>query len=83
MKSSTRLINPEEPDMLVDKERAPSDTSQINLGEDWEVQWWCTKFGCTEVALRSAVRRVGPTAAAVEAELKEAARQAFKNTGED
>ena len=69
--------------MLVDKDRAPTDPSRVNLAEAWEVQYWCTRFGCTEVALRSAVKEVGPTAASVERQLKQAAKQAFKNTGED
>ena len=69
--------------MLADKDRMPSDTSRVNLAQDWEVRWWCTKYGCTEVALRDAVGRVGPSAAAVEAELRNAAKEALKNTGED
>ena len=69
--------------MLVDKDRSPGDSSRINLTEAWEVQWWCTKFGCTEVALRSAVSRAGSTAAQVERELNKAAKDALKNTGED
>jgi hypothetical protein len=69
--------------MLVDKNRTPTDTSRVNLGEEWEVRWWCDRFGCTEVALRTAVGKVGPSADSVERQLKEAAKAAFKNTGED
>jgi hypothetical protein len=69
--------------MLVDKNRTPTDASRVNLSEEWEVRWWCDRFGCTEVALRRAIGKVGPTAADVERELKEAAKVAFKNTGED
>ena len=69
--------------MLVDKNRTPTDTSRINIREEWEVQWWCDRFSCTEVALRAAVEKVGPTAKSVERELKQAAKAAFKNTGED
>lgn len=69
--------------MLVDKDRTPQDTGRVSLAEEWEILWWCDRFGCTEVALRRAVDEVGPTAAAVEARLTEAARKAFKNTGED
>jgi hypothetical protein len=69
--------------MLVDKDRTPTDTKSVDLEEDWEATWWCDRFGCTEVELRNAVRKVGPSAADVELELKQAAKQAFKNTGED
>ena len=69
--------------MLVDKERSPADPTRVNLAEEWEVRWWCDRFGCTEVALRRAVDDVGPTAADLERKLKEAAKEALKNTGED
>jgi hypothetical protein len=69
--------------MLVDKGRVPSDTTQVSLEEDWEVRWWCDQFGCTEVALRNAVRKAGPSAEDVQRELKAAGKQAFTNTGED
>ena len=69
--------------MLVDKNRTPSDTSRVNLREEWEVQWWCSRLSCTEVALRTTVDKVGPSAESVERELKEAAKLAYKNTGEE
>ena len=67
--------------MLADK--SPADVSRISLAEEWEVRWWCNRFGCTEVALRRAVDEVGPTAAEVERKVRDAARQSFQNTGED
>ena len=69
--------------MLVDKNRSPADVSRVNLGEEWEVRWWCDKFGCNEVALRRAVDRVGTSAADVERNLQTAAKESLKNTGED
>ena len=69
--------------MLADKDRVPADSSRVNLAEEWEVRWWCDRFGCTEVALRRAVGVVGPTAADIERNLKDAAKQALGNTGED
>ena len=69
--------------MLVDKDRTPQDVSRVSLAEDWEVRWWCDKFGCTETALRRAYDTVGPSAADVERSLREAKKEAFKNTGED
>ena len=69
--------------MLVDKDRSPADPARVTLAEEWEVRWWCDRFGCTEVALRRAVDEAGPSAADVERKLKAAGREAFKNTGED
>jgi Protein of unknown function (DUF3606) len=45
------------------------DRTRINLSEDYEVRYWCEKFGVTEDELRSAVKRVGNSAKAVENEL--------------
>lgn len=69
--------------MLAQKDRSPVDQSLVNLNDELEARWWCTRFGCTEVALRRAVGAAGPSAAAVEHNLKLAAREALKNTGED
>lgn len=69
--------------MLADKDRTPADTSRVNLAEEWEVHWWCDRFGCTETALRRAVGSVGPTAAEVERNVRDAAKESFRNTGED
>jgi len=69
--------------MLVDKDRVPSDTSRVSLAEEWEVRWWCDRFACTEVALRRAVDNAGQSAAEVERHLREAGKEALKNTGED
>jgi hypothetical protein len=69
--------------MLSDKQRVPTDPNTVNLAEDWEVRWWCDRFGCTEVALRRAVDRAGPSAAEIERHLREAAKESLKNTGED
>lgn len=67
--------------MLVDK-NAPADTGRVNLNEEWEVRWWCDRFGCTEMALRGAVDRVGNRAGDVERQLRDAAKKSFQNTGE-
>ena len=69
--------------MLADKDRTPADPNRVSLAEEWEVRWWCDKFGCTEVALRRAVEDVGPAAADLERKLKVAAKAALKNMGED
>lgn len=69
--------------MLVDKNQTPTDLNRVNVSEEWEVRWWCDKFGCTEMSLRTAVSTVGDAAEDVQRELKNAGRQAFRNTGED
>lgn len=48
----------------------PQDAQRINVHEDYEIQYWCKKFGCTPDQLRAAVQKVGVMADAVEQELK-------------
>jgi hypothetical protein len=43
---------------------------RIDLREDYEIAYWCKKFGVTEEELASAVLRVGSRAKDVEDELK-------------
>jgi hypothetical protein len=49
------------------------DRSKINVHEDYELSYWSKKFGVTRDELREAVKKVGPSAANVEVELKRAA----------
>jgi len=49
---------------------APEDAFLINLSDDYEMAFWAKRFGVSKVRLAEAVRRVGPAAAAVEAEIK-------------
>lgn len=48
----------------------PQDADRINLSQQWEITYWCNKFGCTEAELRAAVSAVGDSASAVEEYLK-------------
>ena len=50
--------------------RGPQDRSRINLSEDYEVRYWTDKFGMSKSQLEDAVREVGSSAEAVEAELR-------------
>jgi hypothetical protein len=50
--------------------RAPLDSNLISLTEDYEIEYWRTRFGVSDDRLAEAVRRVGHSAAAVEADLK-------------
>ena len=49
--------------------KGPQDRSRISLSEDYEVRYWCEKFGVTEKQLVAAVTKVGNSAKAVENEL--------------
>ena len=50
--------------------KRPLDATRVNINEAWEIQYWCNKFGCTEMKLREAVRVVGTSVAEVEKYLK-------------
>jgi hypothetical protein len=49
--------------------KGPQDRTRISLSEDYEVRYWCKKFGVTPDVLRTAVEKVGNSAKAVEDEL--------------
>ncbi|MCU1238264.1 MAG: hypothetical protein JWP63_6231 [Candidatus Solibacter sp.] len=49
---------------------APQDAQRVNANEDYEVEYWSKKFGCTPEQLKAAVRKAGVMAKDVEAELK-------------
>lgn len=56
--------------MADDKSKtAPQDGERINVHEDYEVKYWCKKFGCTPERLKAAVTKVGVIAKDVEKEL--------------
>jgi len=46
--------------------RAPQDSSRIAMGEDYEVEYWTDRFGCSRKQLQDAVDAVGNSANAVE-----------------
>jgi hypothetical protein len=72
--------------VLADKNvRTPQDTSRINLVEEWEVTYWCDRYGVTHEVLRAVVTDVGPRTQDVEARLRETGqgKKIFSNTGED
>ena len=52
------------------KHTGEPDRSRINLNQDYEVQYWSKKFGCTADELRQVVARVGNMPDAVERALK-------------
>ena len=50
--------------------KGPADASRINVHEDYEVEYWSKKFGCSKIKLAEAVTAVGVMAKDVEAWLK-------------
>ena len=57
--------------MADDKSKTrPQDAQRVNIHEDYEVEYWTKKFGCTKQQLIAAVGAVGPVVKDVEAELK-------------
>jgi len=52
------------------QETRPQDASRVNIHEDYEVRYWCKKFGCRKEELIKAVGVVGTSAAKVEEYLK-------------
>ena len=46
------------------------DAELISLSEDYEIAYWRKRFGVSDDRLAEAVRRVGLSAAAIEAHLK-------------
>jgi hypothetical protein len=47
-------------------ETVPADRGLIDLNDPREVSWWSKRFGCSQEQLRSAVSKVGNSAAKVE-----------------
>jgi len=71
--------------MLVDKsDRKPHDLTRVGLDEQWEVEYWCSRFSVGEDELRACVLKVGPDVEQVTQHLtREDTKQIFRNTGED
>lgn len=42
------------------KNRGPRDQERVNTSEQWELDYWCKKFGVTEDQLKAAVKAAGP-----------------------
>ena len=52
------------------KKKGGQDRTRINIHEDYELRYWCEKFGVTPVRIRDAVAAVGTSAKKVEEYLK-------------
>ena len=53
-----------------DKSKKGLDRTLIGFGQEYQVRFWCNSLGCTQNALRAAVRAVGNSADAVRTYLK-------------
>lgn len=40
-------------------DRVPADLAAVNLGEEWEILYWCKKFDCTRSELQAAINKTG------------------------
>jgi hypothetical protein len=70
--------------VLVDRElRVPEDIGNVRLEEEWEVRYWCERFGVAEGELRACLAEVGPRPEDIERKLRIAAKKSFWNDGED
>ena len=70
--------------MLVNKvEARPADLARVGLDEEWEVRFWCARFGVAPDELRACVLEVGPRTEDVESQLRKAHRAVFSMGGED
>jgi hypothetical protein len=70
--------------VLIDKDdRAPHDMTQVGLDDEWEVRYWCARYGVTGDELRACVVEVGPRTVDVERRLGELGKKIFSSTGED
>jgi len=49
--------------------RVPEDSKRININQEWEIEYWCKKLGCTRAQLIAAVNKVGPMVEDVKKEL--------------
>ncbi|MXN74597.1 DUF3606 domain-containing protein [Burkholderia sp. 4701] len=51
------------------KIRQPQDGKQVNVHEQWELEYWSNKFGVTKEQLKQAVAKVGTHVDAVRRQL--------------
>jgi hypothetical protein len=52
------------PDNL--ENRGPRDATRVNVNEEWELRYWCRRFGVSPEQLRAAVGKVGVMVSDVE-----------------
>jgi Protein of unknown function (DUF3606) len=58
-----------EKNMSDDKTKTAEDRRRIDLSQDYELRYWCDKFGVSKDELKAAVQKVGTMADDVAREL--------------
>ena len=61
--------------------RCPDDRSRINLSEHYEIDFWTSRFNCSEADLRDAVNRLGTCAHVVKSFLRNKADRIPERVG--
>lgn len=49
--------------------RQPEDPQRINISQEWELDYWSRRLGCTKEELIAAVKKVGPMVSDVKKKL--------------
>ena len=57
------------------RRRGPEDRSRINLSEHHEIDFWTSRFQCSEADLRDAVNRLGTCAHVIKSFLRNRAER--------
>jgi hypothetical protein len=77
-----QLATEKEFSMSDDKSKTrPQDAQRVNVNEDYEVRYWCEKFGCSPEQLRKAVEEAGVMVADVEKKLGSGGAAAGRDAG--
>jgi len=48
------------------RRKQPEDPNKININQSWEVNYWCSKFGVSDIVSKKAVRAAGTSVSDVE-----------------
>ena len=67
--------------MAMARKRGPDDRSRINLSEHHEIDFWTSRFDCSEAELRDAVNRLGTCAHVVKSFLRNRAERVRERVG--
>ena len=63
------------------RSRGPDDRSRINLSEHYEIDFWTSRFDCSEAELRDAVNRLGTCAHVVKSFLRNKPQRSHEHVG--
>jgi len=63
------------------RRRGPDDRTRINLSEHHEIDFWTSRFDCSEAELRDAVNRLGTCAHVVRSFLRNKPERLYERVG--